>query len=303
MQVLKLFFNKMIKIKITVILLLVFAAITSCRTELDSDFPNATKTAVLNCIAVSDSTLKVHISVTDDFGGKKEIPNISNAFVLAQQGSIVDTLQYLGNSIYGSKFNIKQNKKYALKAVVANLDTIYAEQNQPQKTEIISTKYIKKAAYNEEGYISAVDVEFKNSPKQNCYYEIVLKFWEGSMLEETSNIDPKDSVILAEGIPSSVFSNKLFYNDSSHSVRIVFQGSYYYPEKYLVELRAVSEDYYKYVQSEYLYMMGRYPAFSFSSVVPSTLYSNVKGGLGIFASYSKTETDTIFIEQTYEDNL
>lgn len=58
--------------------------------------------------------------------------------------------------------------------------------------------------------------------------------------------------------------------------------------------RTVDYNYYTYLKSIGAYEVGRNPNFTNSFIMPSNLYSNIKGGYGVMGSYSEFETDTIF---------
>ncbi|MBK9388775.1 MAG: DUF4249 family protein [Bacteroidetes bacterium] len=62
----------------------------------------------------------------------------------------------------------------------------------------------------------------------------------------------------------------------------------------ILELRSVSQNYYRFVKQKYLYELGRYPEFMAASTTAFPLYSNINGGYGIFAGYSLVKSDTIY---------
>lgn len=278
----------------------VLLGLFSCRTEVPNAFPEVEKHPVINCFLQADSICKVHISTTESFGLDSAIQSIENAHVIIQCSRFTDTLVYSEKSIYISKNIVQSFDTINVMTVIPGYDTVHATQVVPPKPHIIKTEFIQKAAFNDEGYLSAVNVTFSNEPNSESYYEVKLHLYEYKSEYNVGYINPKDSVLLAEGIPVDVFSNKLFSKDTEHTIQIQYQGEYYYPDSYIVELRQVTKDYYMYIQQEYLYEQGRYPEFSFSPVVTTNLYSNVENGKGIFAAFSNHRTDSIPINIVYE---
>ena len=62
----------------------------------------------------------------------------------------------------------------------------------------------------------------------------------------------------------------------------------------ILEIRSVSQNYYKFVKQKYLYDLGRYPEFMAASTTALPLFSNINNGYGIFAGYGSMKSDTIF---------
>jgi hypothetical protein len=114
-----------------------------------------------------------------------------------------------------------------------------------------------------------------------------------------------DPVLLNEGIPLTVFSNELIESDSYTMTINYTSGNYtsngngWNTELYplVIELRAITYDYYMYLKQLYLYETGRYPTdVGGGAVTNFNLYSNIPGGYGIFAGYSWVVSDTIVPE-------
>jgi hypothetical protein len=97
----------------------------------------------------------------------------------------------------------------------------------------------------------------------------------------------RDSVLLAEAEPLTIFSNKKM-NKDTYRVKFYIEsyGSGSNPQRgYYILMLSLDESYYKYQKQLYLYEMSAYEGLG-SSPQTYPLFSNVTNGLGIFTSYS-----------------
>ena len=102
-----------------------------------------------------------------------------------------------------------------------------------------------------------------------------------------------DEIILKEGLPLLVFSNKNMTKDV-WSIYFNFDAPHDYIE---VELRSITEDYYKYMRSLYLYRENDYVDFlTIGNNIPYPVYSNVEKAYGIFAGYTSVVYNLILDE-------
>ncbi|NMC40585.1 MAG: DUF4249 family protein, partial [Bacteroidales bacterium] len=84
------------------------------------------------------------------------------------------------------------------------------------------------------------------------------------------------------------FTDKMF--DGKHcSVKIYFATQAYADYNLKITFRSVSESYYKFKERQYAYLFSLKNDIFSGMSDPINLYSNIKGGYGIFAGYSSYE--------------
>jgi hypothetical protein len=299
-------FGSIFNNKLIIIILLVSLGIASCRKLVSDDFPDFPKVPVINSILVADSLLKVHISLTDKIGDEK-LSFIDNAQVIVTtNNNEFDTLFYDGNSIYQSKTIVQPLKNYSCHVTIPGYQSISCDNNIPETPEILAIQHINYAGRDAEGATyPAVKITFKNNPAENLYFQIAIKLMMNDYVEFVQILNITDPVLLNEGIPLTVFSNELIESDSYTMTINYTSGNYtsngngWNTELYplVIELRAITYDYYMYLKQLYLYETGRYPTdVGGGAVTNFNLYSNIPGGYGIFAGYSWVVSDTIVPE-------
>lgn len=295
---------------------LILLILMGCRQLVTDEFDDMEKVVVINSIIEAQHPIKVHLSYSTNLGADyMEI--IENACVLIYEDDVfVDTLDYISGGYYLSNVNAEEGKNYSCSLNV--LDETLAETPLSIAQKILNVKHINAAGKTDEGITHpAIEVTFSNDTNEELYFEImVLLQKEYRMYHDYGEYDIVDSVsaiqllnitdplILNEGIPLLLFSNELITQDY-YTMHINYTtgesqdsdddyNTYemvLYP--FTVELRTVSKDYYLYMKQKYIYEQGRYPEVFGDVARAYSLYSNVTNGLGIFAGYSCSLTDTI----------
>lgn len=289
--------NTFFALKNIVTLLLVLLTI-SCRDIVQDEFPDFRETPVINAFLVSDSIISVHLSFTGKIDNDK-LQVIENANIdLFKNNTFIGKLEYDSGGVYISDAVAEAGNDYRIEVHVPGFDRVTARDIIPEPDEIINITHVKKAGKDEEGHFyPAVKLTFTNNQVGVCYYEIVINYIDYGRQYPAELIEISDPVLLNEGIPLALFSNKLIpdgiyemtlnYTTGSSG----FDGMNLYP--LVIEFRTVSYDYYRYKQMLYLYELGRYPDNILSTTSVTTPYSNASGGYGIFAGYSVFRSDTI----------
>jgi hypothetical protein len=196
----------------------------------------------------------------------------------------------MGKGIYASHQIVKSDEHYECQAEIQDKLFLTTFDTIPSSPILTNVKYNAFAGVDEEGLTyPSVTVSFLNDPNINSFYEIkiwLLGFGEANLINIT------DPILLKEGLPILLFNNEDISSES-YSMTINFNsGSFDNDIPFVVELRSVSQNYYRYVRSKYIYELGRYPEFGNVST-PNSLYTNVSNGYGIFAGYSTVFSDTI----------
>jgi hypothetical protein len=271
----------------------------SCRELVKTDYPDFENAPVINSLLIESDTIVMHISLA----GKIDTFQLSvtdNAFVkLFKNGITIDTLECGTNQIYCSNSICETGNVYSSEINIPNYSTIICSDTIPNPVQIDQLIHIDHAGVDSEGHsYPAVQLSFSNQTDKDMYFEIVIRVLDGENGRTAYYEKITDPILLNEGLPLLLFSNKLI-NEDHYTMRINYttgarneNGTILYP--IIVELRTVSYSYYQYKRHLYLYDQGRFPDGLLSNTTAYPLYSNIEGGYGIFAGYSYVISDTIF---------
>ncbi len=191
---------------------------------------------------------------------------IANATVsLSHQGNL-QSLQNLGNGLYGSPSStFLPGEAYTLKVVTDAMGTVTAQTNVPARVPF-TTVDVKPYRV---GYDSLLQVDYSlnDPPGKNFYMISVQKFSRTQNLQ--SIINPRLFLHLTD---DTEFDGKLYQD----SFRTLFRA-YSKGDSVSVMLASIGEDYYKFLKL-------RNDRFRFSefSSEPLNYPSNVQGGYGYF---------------------
>lgn len=293
--------SKNIKLILMIFILGIFAS--SCREIIPETFADFNPLPVINAILIDGHNLSVNVSMSDTLDNSR-LEYLDNAKIeLFVNDVYAEDLIYSNNGEYKSKTVIKSANKYSCKVVVPGYDTIFCEQVIPPKPAIHDIVQINVAGKDQEGIsYPAIELSFANKASIKSYYHVVIFFDDHGKRSEANLKSITDPVLLNEGIPYAIFSNDLI-KDSVYKMHINYWTNVYttsseygsrtelYP--FYVELRQVSEDYYRYIKQLYLYKDGFYADGILTSMTNNNLFSNIQNGYGIFAAYSAVASDTI----------
>jgi hypothetical protein len=261
----------------------------------------------VNSILVVDSIVKVQVSLAGKLD-TNQLVLIDNAEVLIYiNGSYRETLTLCDKGIYSSSFVVEQLKTYRCEVKIPGYKTVTCIDSIPANPIVYDIIHINMAGKNNEGLTyPAIRFTFTNNPLEKRYYEVVIKLIQ-SRSERIASLETiSDPVLLNEGIPLALFSNESI-KDTHYTMTVnYFTGSFssmngepwrtdLFPLR--LEVRSVSSNYYHFVKQKYLYEKGRYPEFMAASTTAFPLFSNIKGGYGIFAGYSSVKSVTIDPDQ------
>jgi hypothetical protein len=266
--------------------LVLIVAMPSCDKEVDWEFPSHPPKPTISGIVEAGKPVWVHISLSGSIDSA-QLTDVTNAQVnLYENGYLLETLEHTSNGLYTSSSEAQQGNEYKCEVSVPGYELVSATTIVPLAAPIENVKFIKNAWFNYWGDLqNAVEVTF--SKHDASYLEVVV--WSDSERRVTpANID--DPVLLSEGLDLTLFSTKFVPTDT-YTMRINLQIEDDTP--IVVELRSVCKHYYSYQKQLSLYGDALYPDFFTGALPAIPLYSNVKGGYGIFAGYSKAISDTI----------
>ena len=277
--------------------------LSSCREIIPETYYDFNALPVVNAYLIDGQVLNVNVSMSDILD-ENQLTFIDNARIeLFVNDDYLEDLYYVENGEYKSTTVLKSGNKYMCKVIVPDFDTIICEQTVPERAALLDITHINIAGKDEEGVsFPAIEISFKNDTMQNTYYQVVIYYTNSYETSEANLKLITDPVLLNEGIPYAIFSNELI-EDAVYTMHInywtnnsskVGNGPWrtsLYP--FHVELRQVSEDYYRYVKQLYLYKDGVAADGILTSMTNNNIFSNVENGYGIFAAYSSVVSDTI----------
>lgn len=278
------------------ILIIIFSSIilfSGCREKISDSFDEFPAKLTINSILTEGFPVKLHVSLSGKIS-ENELHTVNNAVVyLYINRQYHETLKGIGNGLYVSESNVTAGNNYRCEVIAPDYEQLYCEQEIPLKPQITHISYMKNAGKNEEGEIySSVSFTFNNTLNSIEYYEakLQMKRFDDFQYVQIQSID--DPVLLSEGLPVTVFSNKMI-NDKTYTMNLNFRKRD--NVNVFVELRKISCDYYMYMRQLCLYETGRYPDFMSGMPAALPVYSNINNGYGIFAGYSCSYSDTLFI--------
>ncbi len=295
-------------------ILILLLALTFCGCiELVTDqFPEHDPVPVIYSTLVAGECVELNIS----FSSKLD----SNDFVFVKYADVslfansqfIEKLEYNSEGNYSSEHLVQEECEYSCKITIPGYEDLEVSTYVPTKSCIKSIIQICEAGINEEGMIyPSVEVSFRNDPDKIQYFELSIKdiYWTSdTTMSDVWLINIIDPVILNEGIPESIFSNEIM-GDSIYNMLLNIDtgsarrsgGELYmiYSDALQIELRSVSEEYYLFKKSQYLYEMGRWGDGIVTPMGSKSLYSNIENAYGIFSAYSAT--DPILVEPDTEN--
>lgn len=268
----------------------------SCEKELDMSQIDFKEKLVVNLLAYDNDFLSVTVERSLNIYDTTGKPAIENAkvFVTNQQG-VKSQLNFdLVSQSYRSSWIPVSGEKYILEVSWGDLSSTYSFFTIPKLSVSGKASWKDSTSSDSMGFLTGtISFTIKDNPNERNYYEIGLFRYDEFSSEQWLNLpiipeNPelvnnqilnKDGALLVEdgGFNGQ---NKLFkFTTPANS-----KGTTY---KYLVVIKNLSEEYYRYFKSieNYKQQQG---AFS----EPSAVFTNIKGGLGICAGASVVR-DTI----------
>jgi len=270
---------------------------------------------VVNSILQEDRRVKAKVGCLQsvlDTG----MMGIENALViLTEDGVVNDTLSHVRDGLYYSFTYPKAGSRYEIRVRADGYPDAYACDTVPVAVEVIGATRISGASYDESG-LSQTDYTVTLTDTEGPdFYELLLitqaRIDNSNYSIGIEDLPVKnDPVLSAEGLDgysfrSLVFSDRLIEKQTytfnfkfglgsggSFKEPIIFTGQ---KRVNAAVLRSVSRAYYNYRKSWIKHWFGKNDSFKVEEALyipllgdPSEMYSNIDGGLGVFAAFSQT---------------
>lgn len=276
------------------LLLFILFLISSCAVENPIIVDEHEEQVVINGIIYPDSHPLIHVSRTSvDFDSPIPIDE-SAEVVLYENGNEAYVLDYIGEGKYSSAELIyKEGATYNL-TVKTDGATSFAEETIPTHREIYKIEHIKDVARDMDNKpYGGVKVFISNDASQDLFFNLSIyrKNSEDEFNPISYYVDYSDTLFSRQGIELPIFTNENIQSDTIE-VQLNYPSSYDY-NPLIVELSTISEEYYEFLKSVYLYEQGRFPDFVNSPPPVFSVYSNIENGRGVFAGFSSVKSDTI----------
>jgi len=268
---------------------------------------------VVNALLYPGETIGVYVSHTT-FAGDSLPHWVEDAQVeLWEEGEWVGMLPYQGGGKYGINLLPKAGKAYRIRVQAAGFETVSAADVVPLPAQVEEGYFLLGAGTGEmHTYWGEMHLSIKDQKDEANYYELLIN-------PDLSDVLVSDPAWVAEGDrdfrPTSLFfSDALFdgqiytFNWKSKITRTPkLGGTGYFPlQDVQLTFRTGSEHYYRFRKSWTRHRFNQGPGFTQFSLGdlyelrligdPTEMYTNVQGGLGIFAAYNEREVLLRFIE-------
>lgn len=294
--------NKHLKTALYFFLLIMLVQNFACTKPYSLKLDAIEKRIVVDALFCTDSLMRIRL--TEDASLKEDVHKgfkpIENARIfLYEDNSIIDTAKYKGDGVYYGNFKPKTGVLYKMKAVAEGYPEVQAENRIPELVYIDSLS----KGFNDDYYGQyKIKYIFEDPISISNYYLISVgyyNYYEGQKYWNEAyyrTIDPSVGEWFTQMDQLPVFSDDIFDGQKyEFPVQLVINR----PEMMYFRLYSISENMYLYIKSynEQIPKFGDdiLELFQRGLVEPIPIYSNVEGGLGIFAGYAVSQ-DSLYLE-------
>ncbi len=272
-------------------------ALFSCEQELPTDGIDFTEKMVVNLLANNDEVLKVHVGKTLSLVDSSAELKIEDAKVsIVDENANITELKYtfLYGGKYVSDFIPQPNKFYRLNVSHPKYPTATSSFMIPSVFKSTDATWQDNTGTDSTGFpTGTISFLINDDPNERNFYEIALfRFEDLGPAWEVMPVIPENPEIAADPIfnpEGALILEDAGFNGQSKQLKFStpFGSNFGSPFKYLVVVKSLSPEYFKYFKSLEDYSL---EGGVFSD--PSAIYNNINGGVGICAGASISK-DTI----------
>lgn len=265
--------------------------LVSCTKVIEIDLPDAPDKLVVNCFFSTGSKFIVHLSHSQNILAE-DTTIIKNGDIKLYANNIFQgSLSHIADGFYSHDTVVAHaGVNYKITATAFGYDQVEAEDSAPPTTLLDSVFYDPEPYTDSEGsYFYKIQIFFKDNISDRNFYEVhVQQFNVEDEFELIRLNGDNEKVILNEGDQEyysglCVFSDELI-NGNQYRLKLRTSSTLTDNRKEM-HLLSISETFYKYRKSWIRHSFTQFPDLA-NPMEPVTLFSNVKGGFGIFAGYS-----------------
>ncbi|MCC7575916.1 MAG: DUF4249 family protein [Methanomethylovorans sp.] len=273
------------------ILVVLMLLLVSCTKVIEIDLPDAPDKLVVNCFFSTGSKFIVHLSHSQNILDEDTTIIKNGDIKLFINDIFQGSLSHIADGFYSHDTIVaRAGVKYRITATAPGYNQVEAEDSAPPITLLDSVFYDPDTYTDSEGsQFYKIQIFFKDNISDQNFYEIHLQLFNDEDVFELIRLyGDNEKVILNEGDEEyysglCVFSDELI-NGNQYRLKLRTHSTITGNRKEM-HLLSVSETFYKYRKSWIRHSFAQVPDLA-NPMEPVTLFSNVKGGYGIFAGYS-----------------
>jgi hypothetical protein len=275
------------KYKAIIIILL----LASCTKVIEIDLPDPPDKLVVNCFFSTGDNFIVHLSHSQNILAE-DTTVIKNGDIRLYANDIyLGSLNHIVDGFYSHDTMVaRAGVKYKITAAASGYDLVEAEDSAPAVTLLDSVFYDPDPYTDSEGsYYYKMQLFFADNSSHRNFYEVnVLRFNDEDEFELIRLNGDNEKVIINEGDEEYYSGLCIFSDELINGIQYILKlrtSSTLIGNRKEMRLLSVSETFYKYRKSWIRHSFAQFPDLA-NPMEPVTLFSNVKGGFGIFAGYS-----------------
>lgn len=276
-----------------VILFIIFAS--SCIEEVTDFKDENSGIKVLNSLASAYDEIDIYMNSTSGiFKTKYDTGILPESVFLYVDDVFKEDVTYFGDSKYSSQYRINPGDNLRVEAIFGDGEILHSFDSVPGIVEILTAEYVYPAYKSRYGTVyGQINMTFRDPPGTKNYYEIM--FLRDSRYIQTYKIQNSFINIDSENdqfSPNTILFNDELINGKLVTLEIFVEG--HHPPKLI--LRNCSKHYYQYMKSTEIHFATQNTSGNFRNLFsgnPVELYSNIHGGLGIFATYADFKKESI----------
>lgn len=281
------------------------ALVWACQKEIPLKQEEIDPRIVINSIFAEEDTVWVHVSESRTVLHQGELPNITNATVrvLDANDAVLGTLTHQSNgNYYMATPTPVAGNTYKLEVEASGFNSVSASSETPSIISITDVDTTTAVANDQIEFT----LHFNDDGTQTNYYAVSIVFYASFTDPETGEeafyeapyFTTKEIVTVngEQDVDGQKWGMEFFFSDETFNGQsFEFTGRHYLDEWaepgsfYVVSLKSLSEDLYKYKLSYSNYLSVDGSPFA----EPVQVYSNIQDGFGIFGGYS-TYRDTVY---------
>lgn len=286
----------------TYLIALLFISMSACDREIPfADLPEFNEKLVLNAELNNQQPIMIEASSSASAYANKEAQVLEGVNIVLLKGNqeiplIYDDFfkRYISSEVPTA------GAEYSVRASYPGLISVASNAQIPSTLMDKHATYVIDGGTDNNGNTSdLLKVSFKDRANENNYYKLNFFYFSVTLGEwlpfafnsDDPSLNAPETVSTADGgfvVSDQLFNGQLKEFTAVPPAGLVFNNP---DEKYLIQLRVLSEDYYRYfVSLEAFKEQLDDPANLFNDGI--VVHSNVNGGLGIFAG-TWLESDTL----------